>query len=101
MNQLNILEVELIIVKDIMFLLPFAAFGFVFGVFEVAMRTYTASLVPKRMLAGAFGAYRTLTGLAILISGILLGMLWDINPDYMFIAAGIVSLAAFVYFVKE
>jgi len=90
-----------IFVKDILFLLPFAAFGFVFGVFEVAMRTYTASMVPSRMLAGAFGAYRTLTGLAILASGILLGMLWDMNPDYTFIAAGILSLTAFAYFVKE
>ena len=69
--------------------------------FEVAMRTYVSKMVPSKILAGAFGAYRTLIGLAILASGILLGLLWDVNPDIMFAAAGLLSLVAFAYFVKK
>jgi MFS family permease len=88
-------------VKGLVFLVPFALFGFVFGVFEVAMKTHISSIVPSKMLAGAFGAYNTLIGLAILASGIILGLLWDVNPEYMFTAAGILSLCAFAYFVKE
>jgi len=90
-----------IFTKGISFILPFAMFGFVFGIFEVAMRTYTSKLVPSKILAGAFGAYRTLTGVSILVSGISLGILWDINPDFTFLAAGILSLLAFAYFVKK
>jgi len=87
--------------NGIYFVIPFAAFGFIFGMFEVAMPTYISAIVPSRVLAGAFGTYNTFIGLAILTSGILLGAFWDVNPTYTFIAAGILSLAAFAYFVKH
>ncbi|MEM2974172.1 MAG: MFS transporter [Candidatus Micrarchaeia archaeon] len=87
--------------KGLLFIVPFAVFGFVIGMFEVAMREYTTEIVPKRILASAFGTYRTLTGLTILASGLMLGTLWDISPDYAFAVAGVLSLTSFLYFMKK
>lgn len=79
----------------------FLAYGALIGVFEVDSRVYIPYVVPKRILASAFGTFRTATGMAIIISGILIGALWSIASMLAFIFAGALTLAAAVLLWKS
>jgi MFS family permease len=81
------------------FILLFGAFGFVFGILEVETRTYVSSIVKERILGGAFGTWRTVTGLSMIASGILLGILWDVSSAHMFTAASAIAFVSFLYFI--
>lgn len=82
-----------------MFAILFGAFGFVFGILEVETRVYISSTVNERILGGAFGTWRTLTGISMIVSGILLGILWDISPSLLFMIAAIIAFIALFYFI--
>lgn len=81
------------------FVVLFAIIGFITGLFEVEIRNYISKLVPSEKLAGAFGTYQTVTGVAALASGIVLGLLWDVSSTIALQFAAVIAVVAFVLFV--
>jgi len=81
------------------FLAVFLAYGFIVGVLEVSMRAYISRIVESKKLGSAFGMYRTVTGLSMIISGIAIGLLWDISSFYAFSFASLLSFVSFLILV--
>ncbi len=77
---------------------------FLFGVFyatdEVQSRAYISDAEKKRR-GTAMGLYNFAVGVIYLPASVIAGFLWGISPNYAFIFAGVVSLAALAFFVSR
>lgn len=83
------------------FIPAFALYGFLFGMTEVEIKSYTSVIVDKKRLASAYGVYQTTTGIAALFGGLIIGTLWDFNPSYAFQVSGVIALAALGMFIRR
>jgi MFS family permease len=75
----------------------FVLFGMFFAIDESQGKAYITD-IEKEKRGTAMGMYNFITGLIYLPASIIAGFLWTINPNYAFIFAGIVSMAALAYF---
>ena len=76
----------------------FALFGLFYAIDESQSKAYISDLEKTRR-ATAIGMYNFATGIIYLPASIIAGYLWKINPNYAFIFAAIISLAALAFFV--
>jgi MFS family permease len=77
--------------------LLFIVFGIFYAIDESQSKAYIADLERNRR-ATAIGIYNFFTGIIYLPASLVAGFLWTINPNYAFIFAGLVSIAALVFF---
>jgi hypothetical protein len=77
--------------------LLFIVFGIFYAIDESQSKAYIADLEKNRR-ATAIGIYNFLTGIIYLPASLVAGFLWTINPNFAFIFAGLVSIAALVFF---
>jgi len=87
--------------SPIQFVPIFAFYGFLLGLVDVEVKSYTSLIVKKHHLASAYGAYQTITGVAALAGGLIIGLLWDFNPDYAFQVSGVIALVSLGVFIKN
>jgi len=80
--------------------LLFVLFGIFYAIDESQSKAYISDLEKKKR-GTAIGLYNFITGIIYLPASIIAGFLWGINPDYAFIFAAIISLAAFVFFCQK
>ncbi len=82
--------------------LLFPLYGIYKGMSEGNMRAYLATLAPQQRKATAFGLYHTVSGIMLLPSSIIAGILWDrVGPSMTFMYGSVLSLiAATVFFLS-
>lgn len=81
-------------------ILLFIIFGMFYAIDEGQSKAYISDLESKKR-ATAIGLSNFVNGLIYLPASLVAGFLWTINPNYAFIFAGIVSVAALVFFVSR
>ena len=81
-------------------ILLFIVFGVFYAIDEGQSKAYISDAEKKRR-ATAIGIYNFATGIIYLPASIIAGVLWKINPNYAFIFAGLISLAALIFFVSR
>ena len=80
------------------FAFAFVLYSIGMGMFEVESKSYLSLLVKEKEMAGAFGSYQTVTGVMIILSGLIFGFLWDVSTTLSFYAAAFATLLAYVIF---
>jgi MFS family permease len=81
-------------------ILLFVLFGIFYAIDESQSKAYITDLEKTRR-ATAIGIYNFGTGLIYLPASVVAGFLWTINPNYAFIFAGLISIAALIFFVSK
>lgn len=81
-------------------ILLFIVFGIFYAINESQSKAYISNLEKERR-ATAIGIYNFATGIIYLPASLIAGALWKINPDYTFIFAAVISLAAFIFLVRR
>jgi MFS family permease len=77
--------------------LMFVIFGIFYAIDEGQSKAYIADLEKTRR-GIAIGIYNFITGMIYLPASIIAGLLWVINPNYSFVFAGVISIAALIFF---
>jgi len=76
-----------------------ALWGVIMGVHETIIRAAIADLVPPGRRGVAYGAFNTAYGLAWLMGGWLMGLLYDVSLNYVFLmVAGLQTASLVVFF---
>jgi MFS family permease len=83
------------------FLVSFGIFGLSFGIFEVETRNYISEIAEKGKEASLYGAHRTLTGISILLCGLLMGLLWDYIGGMTFLVAAAIAALSTAFLIKS
>jgi len=78
----------------------FVLFGIFYAIDEGQSKAYVADCEKKRR-ATAIGTYYFTVGIIYLPASIIAGILWKINPNCAFVFAGVISLAALVFFASQ
>lgn len=78
----------------------FILFGIFYAIDESQSKAYISDLEKTRR-GTAIGLYNLTTGLIYLPASIIAGSLWVINPNYSFLFAAFVSLAALLFFLFQ
>jgi MFS family permease len=81
------------------FMILFVLYGMVYASMIGTQRAFVSDLSPNNARATALGAFQTCTGIASIIAGILAGILFDINPSYLFVY-GITLSLIYVFFLS-
>jgi MFS family permease len=81
-------------------ILLFILFGIFYAIDEAQGKAYISDLEAKKR-GTAIGVYNFATGLIYLPASIIAGILWKLHPNYAFIFAAVLSLAALVFFVSK
>jgi MFS family permease len=76
----------------------FILFGIFYAIDEGQSKAYITDLEKSRR-GTAIGIYNFATGAIYLPASVIAGYLWKLNPNYAFIFAGIISIAALIFFV--
>lgn len=76
----------------------FAMFGIFYAIDESQSKAYITNLEHKKK-ATALGVYNFVLGLIYLPASLIAGYLWQIKPDYAFVFAGLISIAALMFFI--
>jgi len=71
-----------------------------YAIDESQSKAYIADL-EKEKRATAIGIYNFITGILYLPASLIAGMLWKFKPDYAFIFAAAISLAALLFFATR
>lgn len=71
----------------------FLIYGVFFAIDEAQSKAFIADVQPERR-ATAIGAYNLLTGGLYLLASLIAGMLWAIEPRFVFALAAATSVAA-------
>ncbi len=77
----------------------FVLFGIFYAIDEGQSKAYISDL-EKEKRGTAIGLYNFITGMIFLPASVIAGLLWRINPNYVFIFAAMVSLIALVFFLQ-
>ncbi|MFH0898546.1 MAG: MFS transporter [bacterium] len=65
-----------------MFIILFITYGIALAFIKINHKAFASDLSPKTLQATAQGTFETVTGIATLIAGIVIGFLWEyINPQ--------------------
>ncbi len=75
-------------------LLLFLLYGVNYALVEATERTLVSDLAAEGERGTALGAYHMMTSLAALPAGLLAGLLWELDPDYTFVAGALLSALA-------
>lgn len=78
----------------------FLIFGIFYAIDESQSKAYITDL-EKTKRGTAIGVYNFFTGLVYLPASVIAGYLWKLHPNYAFGFAGIISAAAFVFFLSK
>jgi len=78
----------------------FLIFGVFYAIDEGQSKAYISDL-EKKKIGTAIGVYNFATGLVYLPASIIAGLLWVINPNYTFLFAASISLAAMIFFIYK
>jgi len=78
----------------------FCLFGVFYAIDESQSKAYITDLEKTRR-ATAIGVYNFATGAIYLPASVIAGYLWKINPNYAFIFAGLISIAALIFFISR
>jgi MFS family permease len=78
----------------------FVFFGIFYSIDESQSKAYIADMEKTRR-ATAIGVYNFATGLVYLPASVIAGYLWEINPNYAFVFAGTISIAALIFFISR
>lgn len=73
--------------------------GAVMGIHETIMRAAVADLTPLERRGAAYGIFNTIYGLAWLLGGALLGLLYEISLGYLLFAAVLFELSSIPVFL--
>jgi len=76
----------------------FVLFGVFYAIDEGQSKAYITDLEESKR-GTAIGIYNFATGVIYLPASVIAGYLWKLNPNYAFIFAGIISIAALIFFV--
>jgi MFS family permease len=79
----------------------FISYGLVYAMIVGNQRAFVSDRSPKELRATALGAFQTVIGLASIISGVIAGLLFDINSNFTFIygaALSFLSVLIFLFF---
>ena len=76
------------------FIALFIIYGLVYALVVSNQRAIVADLSPARFYGTALGAFQTTIGIAAIISGVIAGLLFDINPSMTFVYGIVLSLIA-------
>lgn len=68
--------------------------GFALGIQESTVRAGVASLTPENLRGTAYGMFDTVFGAAWLVGSVLLGALYEVNVQWLVVAAILLQLAA-------
>ena len=88
----------------ISFLILFILYGLVYALVVGNQRAFISDLSPKQFRATALGLFQTSIGLVAIVSGVLAGLLYDVNVNYTFIFGAVTSLLSvglFLIFYKK
>jgi len=78
----------------------FVLFGIFYAIDEGQSKAYITDLEESKR-GTAIGIYNFATGVIYLPASVIAGYLWKLNPNYAFIFAGIISIAALIFFVSR
>lgn len=78
----------------------FVLFGIFYSIDESQSKAYISDM-EKTKRGSAIGIYNFATGLIYLPASVIAGYLWTINPNYAFTFAGIISIAALLFFISR
>jgi MFS family permease len=85
--------------------IAFAFLGVYMAISEGVSRAFVADMAPAEMRGTAYGLYYSITGIAVLIAGVLGGLVWDaIGPAatfYLGACLAILACAGIITLVKE
>jgi len=79
-------------------LLLFVLFGIFYAIDESQSKAYISDMEKSRR-ATASGLYNFITGMIYLPASIIAGLLWNMNPDYAFVFAALISFSAIIFFL--
>lgn len=74
----------------------FVLYGLVFAMTQGNQVAYVADHCDERSKGTTIGLFYGLTGLMAILSGICVGLLWDVSMSYVFIFGAVLSLVSFV-----
>ena len=77
-------------VKDIFsLLLLFGTYGLSYAILEVNQKAFVTEL--SKLRATALGVYNTVSGISLIIAGIVAGLLWDVAGEFLFVYRAVLS----------
>jgi MFS family permease len=85
---------------QIQVIMLFILFGIFYAIDESQSKAYITDLEKKKR-GTAIGLYNFVTGIVYLPASIIAGYLWTLNPDFAFMFAALVSVAALVMFMSR
>lgn len=88
----------------LIFVFLFIFYGIVYAIMISNQRAFVSDLSPANLRATALGAFQTIIGVSSIISGVVAGVLYNLNNGYLFLYGAILSLIyvfALIFFVKE
>lgn len=94
------LNVDIFSATNIIFIFAFLLYSIGIGILEVESKTYMSMIVDKKELGSALGVYQTTTGILIILSGLIFGLLWDYSHFVAFAVSGIASLISLIVFIS-
>ena len=74
----------------------FPLYGLFKAFVDASQRSFVSDLSEVENRSTALGAFEASTGLALIPAGIIAGLLWNANPNFIFIYGLIVSISALV-----
>lgn len=83
--------------NKVQIVLLFILFGIFYAIDESQSSAYISDLEETNR-ATAIGIYSFATGIIYLPASIIAGYLWNISPNYAFVFAGVLSVAALLFF---
>ncbi len=80
------------------FVTLFSTYGISYALVEVNQRAYLSVLTKKSIYGTMLGTFYFISGIASLIASLVAGYLWQLNPNYPFFYAAILSIIAVTLF---
>ncbi|MBI2676476.1 MAG: MFS transporter [Candidatus Yanofskybacteria bacterium] len=77
------------------FLFLFPIYGLFKACIDASQKSFVSDLSPTEIRATALGLFEASTGLALIPGGIIAGLLWNANPNFLFAYGLTISLLSF------
>ncbi|MGA4508141.1 MFS transporter [Propionibacteriaceae bacterium G1746] len=80
-------------------LLGMAVWGMATGIQDSTIKAVVAKLVPQARLAGAYGVFAAIQGVAALVGGIVVGALYDVSRPWLIVVVAVGQAVALVLLI--
>lgn len=80
------------------YIILFILYGLVYAMVVGNQRAFVSDNSPSRYRATALGIFQTIMGLCSIFAGVIAGLLFDINSNWVFIYGAVLSLLSFILF---